>query len=142
MGCSALLQALDRIGTVEVPPGHLRLYRIEPAQPRALAEWLQEALHADGTLAAQGRWFTQDPNALGFYAQDQEHVASVVRWMDAPADLAGQWKVSQLPRTDDGLSPLRFSRDPENEFFVSVHAAEQSHREPLPIPSQRRAFRP
>lgn len=118
-----LSDALAALQAIPAAEGHLRLYRIEPFQPVPVADWLREALQAEGGWAAQGRWFTQDPQALAFYAADQAHVESALRWIDVPTEQAQTWCVSRMDRSTDGLSPQRFSRDPENEFFLPSEEA-------------------
>jgi hypothetical protein len=116
----------DALAALQATPpaeGHLRLYRIEPCQPVPVADWLREALQTEGVWAAQGRWFTQDTQALPFYAADQAHVESALRWVDVPTKQAHAWRVSHMERSSDGLFPQRFSRDPENEFFLPPEKA-------------------
>ena len=129
-----LSDALAALQAIPAAEGHLRLYRIEPFQPVPVADWLREALQAEGGWAAQGRWFTQDPQALAFYAADQSHVTSVLRWIDAPMAQADVWRVSHMECSCDGLSPQRFSRDPENEFFLPSEKALTANRVVLEKP--------
>lgn len=83
-----LSDALTALLATPPAEGCVRLYRIEPCQPQPVADWLREALVAEGAWAAQGRWFTQDPQALAFYAADQAHVESALRWIDVPTEQA------------------------------------------------------
>lgn len=140
-----LSDALAALQATPPPDGYLRLYRIEPRQPQPVADWLREALVAEGAWAAQGRWFTQDPQALAFYAADQAHVESALRWIDVPTEQAQAWCVSRMERSSDGLSPQRFSRDPENEFFLPSEEALTAERVALAHQAcepQRRGPRP
>lgn len=138
---STLSDALAALQATPLAEGCLRLYRIEPCQPVPVADWLREALRAEGAWAAQGRWFTQDPQALAFYAADQSHVTSVLRWIDAPLEQAYAWRVSDMECSCDGLFPQRFSRDPENEFFLPPEEALTAKRvvleKPVAAPQRR-----
>ena len=141
---TVLSEALATLQATPPAEGHQRLYRIEPSQAKPVADWLREALQAEGAWAAQGRWFTQDPQALDFYAADQEHVESVLRWTDVPQEKAQEWRVSLMERSSDGLLPQRFSRDPENEFFLPPEealAAERVMLKKLTAAPQRRGPR-
>ncbi len=132
---SCLDDALVAVNAQPIPAGHCRLYRVEPQNPVVLSEWLQQALAADGSLQAQGRWFTEDVEALPFYAQDQAPAPSVLRWIDLPVAEAEERRVAQLV-AHGGETPGRFSRDPHREFFLTPDQAHQAFREPLVTPGR------
>jgi len=102
--------------------GEVRLYRVQPgATPgRALPAWLEEGLIASGGTAASGRWFSRDRAALLWYGNDQGEAAKpVLVFVDVPAADLEALRVVNQPE------PRAFSRDPENEYFVSREIADR-----------------
>jgi hypothetical protein len=111
-----------------VPPGATRLYRAEPRNEVVLPEWIRQAKEADGSLAAQGRWFVADPSMLDFYVADQGGTDnSRLRYVDIPTEELDAHRVANNPKA------ASFSRDPENEFFVPPEMAKASR--PLAPPA-------
>jgi len=110
---------------VSAPPGTGRvLWRAEadvghggrrPALD--LSDWRHQAIAADGVYDAMGRWFTDRPELLAFYAADCPGGFRVVR-VEVDAAESEAWRVSGQP------AAARFSRDAENEFFVPRAVAE------------------
>jgi hypothetical protein len=94
------------------------LWRAEPDigvvgagfQPAA-SSWLTEALVSSGVAEAMGRWFTDLPENLDFYARDCEGDFRVVRVVISEEE-AERWRVDHDPvaRT--------FSKDHLHEFFL------------------------
>ncbi len=111
---TALEQVLQSLPVVD--EGSVRLYRIEPALRVAKAAWLEEALTASDK--GQGRWFTEDPNALIFYVRDQALAQPQLLFLDVPVEKAQAWRVNQWEAQVTGEDPKRFSRDPETEYFL------------------------
>lgn len=105
----------------EAPTGRVRLYRIESAVPTApKASWLMDALADAGATEATGRWFTDTPAALAFYAADAPPECPLrLVYGDAPPDQAASWRVAHHPGAGK-VDPRRFSRDPLHEFFVPL----------------------
>ena len=76
-----------------------------------------------GHLAAEGRWFTRDREALIWYREDKGPEARpVVVFVDVPERMLERLRVSNQPE------PARFSRDPENEFFLPASLARMKRR--------------
>ena len=105
-----------------VGPGQAtRLYRAEGKVQGDVPGWVKEQLAGTSQEAASGRWFTQDPKIAQEYLNnymdpEKGHITSV----DVPNDQLEQHRVSNQP---DEVK--RFSRDPENEFFLPKELAEQ-----------------
>jgi hypothetical protein len=132
-----------------LPPllaGQARLYRIQTERPVALKPWVAHLQGEAGALAAAGRWFTTDPEALAFYANDLDHPVLVT--LDVPAPAVTAYRVAAQPWTlDDGSRPRAFSRDPENECFVPAAWLAQVALHPLQAspalqPPSRRRLQP
>lgn len=132
---SAALRALPPVAANRV-----RLYRIEPRTPAPLAPWLAQALIASGAQAAQGRWFTDDEQALAFYALDQADVGPCLVTVDLPADRAAAQRVENLPSLG-ALRPRAFSRDRAREFFLDDATLAGRQRWSLSAPAPRRGAR-
>lgn len=98
----------------------LRLYRAgslprDTEQSLAnMPEWVRDAIHEDGAHQAWGRWFTPNLNAALWYAKDAEQL---VRYIDVCPDQAREWLVRDNPIA------RKFSRDPDNEYFVPPDVA-------------------
>lgn len=123
------------------PLDHVRLYRIESSGSSVcLAPWLSEALADTGAREAAGRWFTSDPQALAFYAEDAPFSPQLV-YGDVPISLAETWCVASFVKQGK-IDPQRYSRAPSNEFFVSSEWADTLIRYPLesPLPKHRPRF--
>jgi hypothetical protein len=99
--------------------GVVRLYRAEPSVKADHPDWVRDSLAENGHSGAEGRWFTQDQEALDWYKKDinPEGKPHVV-YIDVPASELEKYRVSNVP------DAKRFSRDPENEFFVPRDVAE------------------
>jgi len=113
------------------------LYRGQPTAA-AIADaasrrspWLADAMAArlgEPAGRAQGRWFTDDIAIARWYVEDASAVpgtAEVVA-IEVPDALAETFRVSRTPETDCGLSPGRFSRDPEREFLLPREIADRA----------------
>lgn len=98
----------------------IRLYRVEvaPENRVAVPEWIQQAQRANGHAEAMDRWFTADPGTLDWYRADIGG-PSRTTYIDVNKALAEQYRVSNQPDV------RRFSRDPENEFFVPRKLADR-----------------
>lgn len=113
-------------------PGDTRLFRIEPGRRLAKAAWLEEAIKNSGAGAAEGRWFTDNPEALPFYLADQEGLSPRLVVVDLPSATAQPFRVDRLDGlAAEGLHPKRFSRDPEREFFLPPEMTRTRHVHPI-----------
>lgn len=113
-----------------VPAGHTRLFRIQSAQPIAPPAWIAHLQAQDGTQAAAGRWFTADPAALAFYAQELD--APVLHTLEVPIAEAEACKINALPHLlSENCRPRVFSRDMEQEHFVPRNWLNQAQVWPL-----------
>ena len=117
-------------------PGALvRLYRAE-SNPNALkkspADWIKESDTYKNTLAASGRWFTNDLKEAQWYL-DNEYPGGIITYVDLPASEAEALRVANLTELPGGKNTPNnaraFSRSPEKEFFVSAEAAQ--NRKPV-----------
>jgi hypothetical protein len=138
---SSPIPLLTWLATLPPPPAdHVRLYRIQTARPVALPPWVVAEHHADGTALARGRWFTRDPAALAFYAQEWDHPELVT--LDLSPVEAMACRLDQLPAVlADGTHPRSFSRDAETEHFVDatqLHRVQRHGWLPTPLGRRRR----
>lgn len=109
--------ASKRLWRVEADAGEGRRPPFDPA------DWRHQGLLASGAWDALGRWFTERPEILAWYAADVGPRFRVVSVALPPAE-AERWRVSRLPRA------RAFSKDPLNEFFLPRDAAEAARRDP------------
>jgi len=100
----------------------MRLYRCESFSGRGRrpdpepGSWIWQGAVESGLWDAMGRWFVEDAAILPWYARDAGAFRIVS--IDVDPDEAELWRVSRNP------SAGRFSRDPDNEFFVPRAVAE------------------
>jgi len=109
------------------------LYRYEPKEPRAtiVADWIKESAPFKNTLAASGRWFTDDPAEAQWY--EQEHPGGHMVAVQVQSAEAETYRISNMARKagfkDTVDNPAAFSRRPEREFFLpsDLAARKQPH---------------
>jgi hypothetical protein len=109
------------LGLERLPPladGHVRLYRVEPAVRVPVAPWIAWQRQEMNLDKGEGRWFTDDPQALLFYVKDQALSRPTLLTLDVPADQAAGWQVRQWQAQPSGENPQAFSRDPDREYFL------------------------
>jgi hypothetical protein len=110
-----LAALLRRLPAVE--PGHLRLFRMQSNHPVVPAPWIVQAQKLDGTAAVAGRWFTSNPQALSFYAQDLDYPQLLT--LDVSEEEAMSTQVKNMaPDAQTHIDPRAFSRDPDGEHLV------------------------
>jgi len=101
---------------------HTRLYRGEYAgEPKPLPEWLKQAQDERGITNARGRWFTDKPEIAKWYVHEAGDHGHMV-YIDVTTHFAERSRVA-------GSGVAKFSRDPDNEFFLSGNI------KPKPIPN-------
>lgn len=106
----------------------IALWRCEPdgpysgRRPPADASWQQEGLRQAGAWDAIGRWFTDDPGTLDFYAADIGEGFRIVR-VDVEVELLAQWSMQRQ------AAAAQFSRDHVTEYFVDRDIAEGALRD-------------
>src|SRR5688572_18109527 len=100
----------------------IALYRAEPVAPQADSrpEWIMIEQMENGHLAAEGRWFAQNLAQVAWYVNDiggmdKARIATV----DIPSTDLERYRVINQPEA------RRFSKDPENEFFIPAELAQQ-----------------
>lgn len=94
------------------------LYRAEAAPTgHRPPEWIKEVQDSSGHTEAAGRWFTMDPEGLGWYREDAGPRARVFCVEVPTADLDA-FRVSNCTEVIAGRRVSSFSRDPANEFFL------------------------
>lgn len=84
--------------------------------------WAHQGLLASGAWDAMGRWFTDRRELLAWYAADVGPRFRVVAVSVDPRD-AERWRVSSQEVA------RRFSKDPENEFFLPREVADLALRD-------------
>lgn len=95
-----------------VPHGFTRLWRVRPSPEKPLDETL-----IDGDPRARERWYALYPSMLGPYAYKRWPHGELVA-ITVQTELVEAFRVSaQHIGHEDGLNPLAFSGNPENEFF-------------------------
>ncbi|WP_020474192.1 MobF family relaxase [Zavarzinella formosa] len=97
--------------------GHTRLFRVEPAQRAVHADWIQAAQAERGHTEAQDRWFVQDPAMLEWYRQDAKG-PTITTYVDVPTADLERYRVRNVTEQISGRTPVSFSKDPDNEFFL------------------------
>lgn len=103
-----------------VPAGQIRLYRAEGTPTgKQMPEWIERGRRESGAAAATGRWFTDDPKLVEWYANEAE--APRFLYLDVPRETAEAYRLSALARAKHPAA--RFSRDPEHEFFLAPQLA-------------------
>ena len=103
----------------------LKLYRCEASieggrrPPFDSADWRHQSMRESGAWDAMGRWFASDPAMLTWYAED---VGEGFRIVSVEVDelRARAWRVDSIS------AALKFSRDPEHEYFVPRETAESA----------------
>lgn len=123
-----------------IPAGKIRLYRVEPQREAVrIPDWVKESPAYQNTIAATGRWFTNDVAELDFYKRQFAEGHRVVYVDIAPGE-AEQYRVSKIPLAPGGRevtdNPAAFSQRPEKEFFIPRETAAQ--KQPLPEPTPQR----
>lgn len=85
------------------------------------ASWLHQGLRAQGGWDAIGRWFTNDPATLAFYARDIS-IGGAFRVVSVEVDAASAeaWRVRNNPEA------RAYSRDWESEYFLPREVAERA----------------
>lgn len=126
----ALEQVLARLPPL--PQDHLRLYRVEPAIKAPVAPWIAWQRQEMNLDKGEGRWFTDDVQALLFYVKDQALSRPTLLALDVPASQAQDWQVSRWEAQASGENPKAFSRDPEREYFLPDPALRPAQRWELP----------
>lgn len=107
------------LSTPEPRPGFTRLYRAD-AKPggNKAPDWAIEGKRESGQAEAEGRWFTQDKDALDWYRRDAGD-GSLTHYVDVPTADLDKFRVSNnTERFGTGRPVKSYSRDPENEFFL------------------------
>ena len=97
--------------------GMTRLYRVEPIKAGQFADWIHEARQKRGITEAEGRWFVQKPEMLGWYREDAG-VPTKTTYIDLPTRDLEIYRVSNVTETIAGRTPASFSKDTDNEFFL------------------------
>ena len=97
--------------------GFVRLYRGEaPPSGKPIPDWVKQGLKESGKLDAQGRWFTQDKEIAEWYKKEGGD-AGYISYVDIPKEKVSEFQVKGVPELE------KFSKDPENELFVSKEVA-------------------
>jgi len=125
-----------RVGNAATPKT-VRLYRAEenPDAPKqSIAAWITESDNYKNTLAATGRWFTDDRAEAQWYL-DHEYPNGILTYIDVPADQVESFRVSNIAPKPGGKStadsPRAFSSRTGKEFFVSPELAATRQRLPI-----------
>ena len=105
------------------PAGMVRVYRGEGTGEKALPAWVDEARKALDLKDVEGRWFTQAPAIAQWYVDDAG--TGRMTWVAVPQAVADAHRVSRIGKPE----VQRYSRDPENEFFLPKEWADK--RKPI-----------
>lgn len=113
-----------------VPDGMTRLYRVQPrAEARRRLDpgsWQYQAMESSGTIAAQGRWFTDNPEHASFYVNDIGRKNAEIVAVDVPTADLDKYRVSNFRGGEGVVDPRRFSARgmSEQEFFLPRNVAD------------------
>lgn len=119
-------------GKGPTPEGMTRLYRAQPdlshpsLEVTETPDWVRQGQELSGHTAAQGRFFTADPSHLKFYTDDIGKAAETVG-VDVPTAELEKYRVSNV-KPEGNVDPRRFSRDPNNEFFLPPELAANTEK--------------
>ena len=118
------------------PTGTVRLYRAETRTGGpGVSDWIKDHPTYKNTLAASGRWFTDDIEEARYYLQDNPGAKLVE--VEVPAAEVERYRVSNLPEVPGGKNaaenPRAFSRRPEKEFFLPKDMAERARGQETPV---------
>lgn len=112
----------DEWGTLG-PAGEIELQRAEAAPTgKKLPDWIERGREETGAKAAQGRWFATKKELIDWYAKEAGPGA-LTKGVKLSAKEAEKYRVSNLPPDDPAR---RFSRDPDNEFFIPREIADRA----------------
>lgn len=105
--------------------GMTRVYRGETTLPRKdIPDWIKQGLKESGSLDAQGRWWTKDPEIAKWYRDDAAPNGRVV-YQDVPSSVVEASRVSGL---DAAIK--KFSLDADNELFLPKEFVGQGREAP------------
>ncbi len=108
--------------------GTVRLYRAEDipsTEPVEIPSYLLNSERVQRTLAASGRWFTDDPEEAWWYRKNEYPNGRIV-YVDVPRGDLTKSRVSNMPDLGGenvAENPRAFSRRPEKEFFLPKEMA-------------------
>jgi hypothetical protein len=124
---------LYRIGSL---PKDYPLYGMTPESPEfPQLDWVDQAVVEAGDNHAVGRWFTPDRSAVDWYGEN-ENWGRPLYCVDIPETQALEWLVASNPQVH------RFSRDPENEYFIPADIANEAKPVPGYMPPRAMDGRP
>jgi hypothetical protein len=90
----------------------VRVYRGEGVAQTPIPEWVRVGMQENGSLDAQGRWWTPDLEIAKWYADDAGETGRIL-YQDIPTKVAEDYLVDKLSN-----DIKRFSLDPTNELFL------------------------
>ncbi len=131
--------AADSFAPIAPPsPGFTRLYRAEGVGEATYPEWIKQGMQESGQAAAMGRWFTNDLDVAKIYLRDFVGPKGRLVYVDIPNTEAEQAHLLRLPADH---SARKFSRRPEEEFFLSSESAGKKQALPQLDPRHDAAIR-
>ena len=105
----------ESIAAETMPPvadGMVRVFRGESTERLDIPDWVKEGIEANGSMDAEGRWWTTNPEIADWYVKDAGDHGRMV-YQDVPEEVVQSSKVSALPEVIQ-----KFSLDPESELFL------------------------
>jgi len=128
------------VQTQELAPQE-ELVTVYRAQPKAgstqapVADWLKESSEYKSMQQASGRWWTDDPEEVKWYL-DNEYPDGEVVSMKVPKSIAEEYRVSKYAlKTQEGISPKAISENPqafsrraEKELYLPKDVIEKAKR--------------
>ena len=110
-------------------PDTVKLYRGEyRGDPRAIPDWVKQGIEENGSLDAEGRWFTDDLEIAKWY-QQEAGPGGAISAVTVPRGVAEQAHVTNQPALIQ-----RFSLNPEREYFLPRDIAETRQVESIQAP--------
>lgn len=114
--------------------GMVRLYRAESAAGETpVPDWVRESEFYKNAAEARGRWFTQEPDSLEWYQNENR---GKIHFVDVPKADLEKYRVSNIKEKTGGKetreNPRAFSARPEQEFYVPSDIALQRQEQLTP----------
>lgn len=104
-----------------VPEGYTRLWRTESAEPDfEIPDWMYEVPGFKESVEARGRWFSDADEARREWYRKEAGANFREKYIDVPNEQVKAYSVKNSPEA------LKFSREPDFEYFLPKDVADQA----------------